>query len=309
MPPEIPGQLVSIDFKLSENRNLVGQVTRVTPISDHLTVTWYTAGAPNTYTKVSKGVVYVKTSTIQHPLDKMTHATPTKARGRYTWRDFAGQYGTMLSMILPEGITVVNPKPFPEEAKTFQKRIALFWILWPPKDEEGSSVEIEWGIRSFRDKIENQVEKINRTIRRSRRRQGEPDYEVALSFAGEDRSYVERVAKILKGAGIDVFYDKYEQTDLWGKNLYEHLADVYTQRARYTVMFISKHYRDKVWTNHERKAAQARALTQGIEYILPARFDDTEVPGLLPTVGYVSLKDTPAEKLANMIIEKLERGK
>lgn len=45
-------------------------------------------------------------------------------------------------------------------------------------------------------------------------------YDVALSFAGEDRKYVEAVAVELKKLGIQVFYDKFETTDLWGKDLY-----------------------------------------------------------------------------------------
>jgi len=43
------------------------------------------------------------------------------------------------------------------------------------------------------------------------------EYDVALSFAGEDRVYVEKVAKYLKEKGIKVFYDDYEKTGLWGK--------------------------------------------------------------------------------------------
>ena len=35
-------------------------------------------------------------------------------------------------------------------------------------------------------------------------------YDVALSFAGEDREYVEAVAQGLKNAGISVFYDRFE---------------------------------------------------------------------------------------------------
>ena len=42
-----------------------------------------------------------------------------------------------------------------------------------------------------------------------------------------------------------------------GKNLYTHLSDVYENKALFTVMFISEHYKDKVWTNHERESAQA----------------------------------------------------
>lgn len=48
------------------------------------------------------------------------------------------------------------------------------------------------------------------------------DYDVTLSFAGEDRAYVEKVAAALYSLGIRVFYDRYEQVDLWGKDLYTH---------------------------------------------------------------------------------------
>jgi len=56
---------------------------------------------------------------------------------------------------------------------------------------------------------------------------------------------------------------------------------------KFVVMFISHHYAEKVWTNHERQAAQSRALTERGEFILPVRFDDTPIEGLLPTVGYL----------------------
>ena len=45
------------------------------------------------------------------------------------------------------------------------------------------------------------------------------EYDVALSFAGEDREYVEQVALFLKKKNIAVFYDYFEEVDLWGKNL------------------------------------------------------------------------------------------
>ena len=36
------------------------------------------------------------------------------------------------------------------------------------------------------------------------------EYEVALSFAGEDRTFAEAVAKSLRSKGIEVFYDDFE---------------------------------------------------------------------------------------------------
>lgn len=36
------------------------------------------------------------------------------------------------------------------------------------------------------------------------------DYDVAFSFAGEDRDYVEQVAALLQASAIKVFYDKFK---------------------------------------------------------------------------------------------------
>ncbi|MCA1392044.1 TIR domain-containing protein [Bradyrhizobium sp. IC3123] len=130
-------------------------------------------------------------------------------------------------------------------------------------------------------------------------------YDIALSFAGEDRAYVDRVANLLKDRGVKVFYDLFEQADLWGKDLYVHLSEVYHKRARFTVMFISEAYAKKLWTNHERKSAQARAFQDAQEYILPVRFDETEIPGVLSTVGYISLKERSPEDLVSLITKKL----
>ena len=76
------------------------------------------------------------------------------------------------------------------------------------------------------------------------------EYDVCLSFAGENRSYVTRVAAYLRTKGARIFYDLYEQTKLWGKDLYAHLDDIYRNKARFCVMFISEAYGRKLWTNH-----------------------------------------------------------
>jgi hypothetical protein len=132
-----------------------------------------------------------------------------------------------------------------------------------------------------------------------------PEFDIALSFAGEDRAYVDQVAHILRDRGIKVFYDLFEEADFWGKDLYTHLTHVYQNRAKFTVIFISAAYDKKLWTNHERRAAQARAFQEAQEYILPARFDDTNIPGVLPTTGYVSLQNRSPDQLVSLITKKL----
>lgn len=64
---------------------------------------------------------------------------------------------------------------------------------------------------------------------------------------------------------------------------------------------MSAEYAKKLWTTHEKKSALARALEERSEYILPVRFDDTEIPGIRPTIGYIDARRTSTEELAKII--------
>jgi hypothetical protein len=132
-----------------------------------------------------------------------------------------------------------------------------------------------------------------------------PQYDIALSFAGEDRPQAEALAKALVARNVRVFYDFHEKAALWGKDLYQYLSDIYLKRARFCVVFVSKHYAAKLWTNHELKSAQARAFTERAEYILPVRLDETELPGVLPTHGYLRIPPETAETIADALAQKL----
>lgn len=131
-------------------------------------------------------------------------------------------------------------------------------------------------------------------------------YDVALSFAGEDRTYVKQVARELQERGRQVFYDEFRRSELWGKDLSQHLSDVYMRRARICVVFISRHYAIKAFPTLELRSALARTLEEKREYLLPVRFDETQVPGLLPTVKWIDGNVTTPSELARLIASKLE---
>jgi hypothetical protein len=107
--------------------------------------------------------------------------------------------------------------------------------------------------------------------------------------------------------GVRVFYDQFEQTSLWGQDLVEALDRVYRLDSTFVVMFISLAYRDKEWTRHERRSALSAALASPDEYVLPARFDSAELPGLRPSIGYVSLQDVAPTALGEVIVAKLRK--
>ena len=130
-------------------------------------------------------------------------------------------------------------------------------------------------------------------------------YDVVLSFAGEDREYVQKVAECLKSKGVEVFYDKYEESVLWGKDLYTHLDNFYRNEAKFCLMFLSENYAKKLWTRHERESAQARAFRENEEYILPIKLDDTEIPGIRPTIGYLDGRAQSPEDICKATLSKL----
>lgn len=148
---------------------------------------------------------------------------------------------------------------------------------------------------------------IDDTLRKAdARRDGMPKYDVAISFAGEDRPIAEEIAARLTLRGYRVFYDAYERADLWGKDLYQHLASVYTDQAVFCIVLISRHYSEKLWTKHELRSAQARAFRESREYVLPVKLDDIQLPGVPETIGYVALDQVGYDGLVNLLCEKLD---
>jgi hypothetical protein len=153
---------------------------------------------------------------------------------------------------------------------------------------------------------EMKEEKTSTVVKNIKPNKDKPNYDLAISFAGEDRQIARSIADKLVKLDYSVFYDEYEKVNLWGKNLYDHLSEVYGKKAKYCLMIISKSYAEKHWTNHERQAAQAKAFTQNREYILPLRLDNTEIPGLNITVGYVDYHKTGLDDTINLLRQKID---
>jgi len=132
-------------------------------------------------------------------------------------------------------------------------------------------------------------------------------FDIAISFAGENRSIAQDLAKILKQHGLLVFYDDDEQAELIGENLTEYLADLYKNKASYCIVLVSEQYIKQRWCRHEWRAAQARAFEDFDQaYILPIRIDEAELPGMLSTVGFLSLKLKSLDEIAQIIKDKVE---
>lgn len=132
-----------------------------------------------------------------------------------------------------------------------------------------------------------------------------PRYQVALSYAGAQRAYVRQVADYLRQHQISFFYDEHERSYLWGKDGPEELDSVFRLNSQFVVIFISAEYRKSNWTRIERRSAFAAAMRTESEYLLPVRFDATELEGLPPTTFMLDANELSPEKIGESVVAKL----
>ena len=161
-------------------------------------------------------------------------------------------------------------------------------------------------LKEFSSVIEGLYGPEIKTVEESKKKFETLKFDVALSFAGEQRDYVRQVAEILSAKGIKIFYDEFQRSQLWGRHLPEYFQQVYYANSRWCIMFISADYVSKMWPSQERKYAIDREVEQFGGYILPVRFDGTPVPGLSTSIRYEDATKVTPQQLADLFLQKFE---
>ncbi|WP_439378937.1 TIR domain-containing protein [Amycolatopsis lexingtonensis] len=138
------------------------------------------------------------------------------------------------------------------------------------------------------------------------------EYDLAVSFSGQDRNYVERVVRACQAQGLTVFYDQDETVRLWGRNGISEFRRIYGGvAARFVVPFFSRAYLAGGYPMDELTAATVADVERGGGYILPVMLDSVKVPRemLSPDVIYISAADKTQEQLVGLIVEKVAQAR
>jgi hypothetical protein len=135
---------------------------------------------------------------------------------------------------------------------------------------------------------------------------GKP-YDLAFSFAGEQRDCVEATKVACEKLGLRVFYDRDMSNEWWGKSFIREQRKVYGSQTRYFVPFISSEYFQKPIPSDEFSAAMMTAVKQGDGYILPILMGDLDVPSdlLHPHIHYLRADDYTPDQLATQLERKV----
>lgn len=131
-------------------------------------------------------------------------------------------------------------------------------------------------------------------------------YDVALSFAGEERDIARSIAIGLKKHKLSVFFDEFEEASLWGTDLVEHLAEVYGKKSKFVILFCSSAYVRKGWPTHERRTALYRLIEGERGRILPIMLENVDVPGLPKSIGYIDGARRSADEIVTLVLRKAQ---
>jgi hypothetical protein len=84
------------------------------------------------------------------------------------------------------------------------------------------------------------------------------EYDVALSFAGEDRVFARSLNDYLEDADLSVFFDETEAARILGEDLEAFFGPIYESEADYVVAVLGPKYGVKRWTRFESEAFRGR---------------------------------------------------
>jgi TIR domain len=136
-------------------------------------------------------------------------------------------------------------------------------------------------------------------------------FDVALSFPGEHRTFVEAVAARLSAVlGKEhILYDKYYEAEFGRPNLDVYLPALYRTQSELIVLFLCPKYAAKRWCNLEWRHIRDLLASLEEKRIMFLRYgyegDFTEL-GILRGDGTIDFKGRPADDIADVIVERFK---
>lgn len=103
------------------------------------------------------------------------------------------------------------------------------------------------------------------------------EWDVAISFAGENRKLAEFIGQQLRELDISVFYDRNYEDNYLGGLWSQQFQDIFVNKSRLVVAILDGHHKEKVWPTFERDCFTQRVPEAEV---IPVFLDRTIFPGI-----------------------------
>lgn len=132
-------------------------------------------------------------------------------------------------------------------------------------------------------------------------------FDVAFSFPGEVRNYVQNLAsEVERVLGPSTyFYDGNYKAQLARPSLDILLEDIYRNRSKLIVVFLCEKYQDKEWCGIEFRVIKEIIMKREHSKVMFVKMDEGSVEGVLSTDGYIDGRIHSPRELAGFVQERL----
>lgn len=135
----------------------------------------------------------------------------------------------------------------------------------------------------------------------------EISFDIALSFPGSHRSFVEQVYGELRTLDptLAIFYDFHFQAELARPDLDITIQRVYERQSRLVVVFFGQSYAESEWCGLEWRVVRDLIKKKKSEQIMLVKLNDVDLGGLFSIDGYVDAQKHSSDQIANAIQTRL----
>ncbi len=131
-------------------------------------------------------------------------------------------------------------------------------------------------------------------------------FRVALSFPGEHRPRIEKIAEALANrlGREKVLYDRWYAPEFNRPNLDTYLSSLYHDDSDLVAVFVCKEYNAKEWCGLEWRACRELLKQKQDARLMFFRLDNADIPGLYSIDGYQDIQNMSAEEVAAAILSR-----
>lgn len=132
-------------------------------------------------------------------------------------------------------------------------------------------------------------------------------YDVAISFAGENRELAGFIVDSLRKSDYEVFFDEFYEANYLGTSWESHFEKIFNKESRYVICILDKYHKEKIWTTFERDCFSER-IKDGA--VIPIFLDNTKFKSITSDIACLEFKFNPKDpswkdKIKEQILPKL----
>ncbi|EON75632.1 hypothetical protein ADIS_4035 [Lunatimonas lonarensis] len=133
------------------------------------------------------------------------------------------------------------------------------------------------------------------------------EFEIAISFAGENRQLAKYIAEQLDSIDVSVFLDEHYEANYLGKAWSKEFERIFIEDSNLVICLLDQNHRDKIWPTFERDCFKKRIPNAEV---IPVFLDDTVFNGIPEDIVGIKFKWDPSElnwqdKVENEIVFKI----